>query len=571
MNVVLRPVRMLWRRLTSMRTALILLFLLAVAAVPGSLLPQRPLNPDKTKSYIADHGSWGSFLNSIGMFDVFGSVWFAAIYLLLFVSLVGCLIPRIRVHLRALMRRPLPAPRNLNRLPESGRFETAAGADYVASARSVLGRRWRVEQRTEGSGAITLSAEKGYSRETGNLVFHVALLIALVLIAIGRLYQYEGNVIVKQGSGFCNTPAIYDEWSPGRLAAEGKVGVAPFCVTDMTRFTADYTAAGEPSEFKADIAYQDDPNSPVKRTSVTVNHPLRLEDDRIYLEGHGFAPTITLKMPGRAAITDTEAFLPTNGATLLSDGVFSEPGPSGADQDIGVKGIFAPNAYDQTTGGEVTAKSAIASRSADTTNPVLSMFIYKGDLNQTGLPHSVYTIDTTKMKQIDQVNLRPGQTIKLAGGGTLTFDSWTPWVNFQVSHDPTQGYLLFAALAMVIGLFGSLAVRRRRLWIRISPTLADGAGSPTVVTVGGLARSDSGNFTQEFAGLLERLSSAAAPADGAYRSTLQITHDEPPGDDLPPDSTTPAGSDQDPTDADQLDAIGDDSIVAGRDGRRGRY
>ena len=92
-------VRRIYRRLISMRTALVLLFLLAIAAVPGSLLPQRPLNPTKTATYIATHGAWGRFLDRIGMFDVFASTWFAVIYLLLFLSLVGCLIPRIRMHL----------------------------------------------------------------------------------------------------------------------------------------------------------------------------------------------------------------------------------------------------------------------------------------------------------------------------------------------------------------------------------------------------------------------------------------------------------------------------------------
>src|SRR5690349_20422434 len=135
MRAVPRPALIVWRRLTAMRTALILLFLLAVAAVPGSLLPQRPLNPGKSDSYIASHGAWGRFLDSIGMFDVFGSVWFAAIYLLLFVSLVGCLVPQIRVHARAVGRKPLPAPRNLDRLPESTRFETASGpGEYAAAA-----------------------------------------------------------------------------------------------------------------------------------------------------------------------------------------------------------------------------------------------------------------------------------------------------------------------------------------------------------------------------------------------------------------------------------------------------
>ena len=109
---MLTPIRLVrkgWRRLISMRTALILLFLLAIAAVPGSLLPQRPLNPTKTDSYIATHGAWGKFLDHLGMFDVFASVWFGAIYLLLFISLIGCLIPRIRQHAKAIRQeRPQP-------------------------------------------------------------------------------------------------------------------------------------------------------------------------------------------------------------------------------------------------------------------------------------------------------------------------------------------------------------------------------------------------------------------------------------------------------------------------------
>ena len=122
------------------------------------------------------------------MFDVFGSPWFAAIYLLLFVSLVGCLIPRIRVHARAVVRKPLPAPRNLDRLPESGRFETSAAPAEYATAASARTRPALADRaREEPSGAVTLSAEKGYSRETGNLIFHVALLCSLVLIAVGRL------------------------------------------------------------------------------------------------------------------------------------------------------------------------------------------------------------------------------------------------------------------------------------------------------------------------------------------------------------------------------------------------
>ena len=45
------PVRRAWRQLVSMRTALLLLFLLALASVPGSFLPQRGLNPVAVREY----------------------------------------------------------------------------------------------------------------------------------------------------------------------------------------------------------------------------------------------------------------------------------------------------------------------------------------------------------------------------------------------------------------------------------------------------------------------------------------------------------------------------------------
>jgi cytochrome c biogenesis protein len=517
---VLRPLRMAWRRLTSMRTALILLFLLAVAAVPGSLLPQRPLNPTKTDAYLASHGGWGRLLNSLGMFDVFGSVWFAAIYLLLFISLVGCLIPRIKVHARAVARKPLPAPRNLDRLPESGRFETAdSPAGYATAARQALGRRWRMVQRDEPTGALTLSAEKGYSRETGNLIFHVALLCSLVLIAVGRLYSYQGSRIVIEGAGngFCNTVSQYDAWQPGRFAAQGKISPAPFCIDAMDKFTANYTAKGEPSKFAADITYRPKRSAAPKHTTITVNHPLRLEGDRVYLIGHGFAPQVTIRMPDGSVRHDTAVFIPQNASTLLSEGAFKEQGPPGKKQDVGIAGFFAPTPQNQGNG-------VITSVSPEVNNPVLGIFVYQGDLNYQGLPQSVYSLDTSKMKKIGAVNLVVGQSQKFANGVSVTFDGWVPWASMQVSHDPSQGYLLAAATAMVLGLLGSLGVRRRRLWLRITPSADPADGSPTVVAVGGLARSDSGNFTSEFAGLLERLRGAATPThnERAQRASQSV-------------------------------------------------
>ena len=98
--------RWAWTQLTSMRTALFLLLLLAVAAVPGSLFPQRPANPSIVTQYIKDHPDYGKLLDSLQLYDVYSSAWFSAIYILLFISLIGCVVPARH---RALQGHALPA------------------------------------------------------------------------------------------------------------------------------------------------------------------------------------------------------------------------------------------------------------------------------------------------------------------------------------------------------------------------------------------------------------------------------------------------------------------------------
>ncbi|HTZ44247.1 MAG TPA: cytochrome c biogenesis protein ResB [Jatrophihabitans sp.] len=504
--------RLLWRRLTSMRTAIVLLFLLALAAVPGSLLPQKPLNPSKVQAYIAGHGAWGRLLDRVGAFDVFGSVWFSAIYLLLFVSLIGCLVPRIAVYARAVRAKPIRAPRHLDRLAEHGALRTGLPPERVAErAVAVLRPRWRTVTRDEGAGVLAVSAEKGYSREAGNLVFHVCLLVALVLIAVGKLHSYQGSIVSVEGTSFCNRPLSYDTFHAGRLVDEGRL--ADFCVDDLNSFTATYRPDGTAQQFRADVTYSTGLDGAPKHDVITVNHPLRTQGDRVYLINHGFAPTVTVTRPGQAPITDTEAFLPAD-AMQTSEGAFSFAGPdSQAGHDLGLSGLFAPTPM--IHGGIVTSVAPVAK------NPVLAVLAYTGTLNPTNQPQSVYSLNADaiasgKLKKVGAKNLSVGQTLTLPDGTTVRFDGYKQWATLQVSHDPTQGWLLLVAVLMVLGLLSSLAVRRRRVWLRIVPA-GDGLGS--VIAVGGLARNDSGNFGAEFAAILERMVREVGPAPAAEPRT----------------------------------------------------
>ena len=206
--------RWAWRQLTSMRVALLLLFLLALATVPGSVVPQRTVNPLAVTDFREANPTLSEWYDRLGLFDVYAAPWFAAIYLALLVSLVGCILPRSRQHWRAVRARPPAAPRNLSRLPEHRRFEVPAPADAVlAAAHATLrDRRYRV-----AADGASLAAERGHLRETGNLVFHLAVVVVLLAVALGSLFGYRATVLVPEGRGFANSVIQFDSLESGSL------------------------------------------------------------------------------------------------------------------------------------------------------------------------------------------------------------------------------------------------------------------------------------------------------------------------------------------------------------------
>ena len=209
-----------------MRTALILLFALALAAIPGSLVPQRRISPVRVSDFINEHPTLGPIYDKIGMFSVYSSPWFSAIYLLLFVSLIGCIIPRVGVYAKALRARPPKTPRNLVRLPAYAQADISVDDHDILDRAAVALRRlhYRVDVHSD-----SVAAERGYLREAGNLVFHISLVFVLIGVAIGALFGFRGTSVVIAGQGFSNNLTQYDDFVPGSL----------FRASDMEPFSFD--------------------------------------------------------------------------------------------------------------------------------------------------------------------------------------------------------------------------------------------------------------------------------------------------------------------------------------------
>ncbi|MBV9011263.1 MAG: cytochrome c biogenesis protein ResB [Pseudonocardiales bacterium] len=513
LTAVTAALRNTWRGLTSMRTALVLLFLLALGALPGALLPQYSLNPQRVRTYQAQHPTLAPILDRLGFFEVFASPWFAAIYLLLFVSLVGCVVPRSVEYARQLRRTPVATPRNLDRLPHHARARCDAATEQVLTATRRALRGWRIAERAEPDGARTLSAERGYLREAGNLVFHIALLGLLVSFAIGKLVGYEGQVIVlANGSQFCNSgPLAYDSFRPGQ-DVDG-TALTPFCVR-VEKFTPTYLSTGQAKQFRATIAYQG-PNDLSSGTwhpyQLEVNNPLRIGGTRMYLIGHGYAPRFTVTFPDGQQRSGVVQWRPVDNATLLSEGTtkFDPPGMTDAalrrTRQLAITGLFAPTA--------VFRGSLLSSAFPDLLDPAVAIEVFQGDLgNSSGRSQSIFSIDQSmvdsgRLKEVARQDLRPGEQLTLPDRTVVRFDGVTRFVSLQVSYDPAQHWALGFAVLVLGGLGLSLAVKRRRLWVRVTP--AGPAG--TVVELGGLARTEAAGYGEEF----DRIAAELLPPEQA--------------------------------------------------------
>lgn len=516
-----------WRQVTSMRLALVLLLLLGLAAIPGSLLPQRPQNAAKTQSFLDNNPGIGPWLDRFGLLDVFGSAWFTSIYVLLFLSLIGCIVPRAVAHGKAALVPVSSAPRSLARY--DGRMEAAtdlAPADAVAAVRAwgrghriggvFAGYRVRVDERTSRTGTpeVAIALEQGSVREWANLVFHAALVGVLCALAVGSAYTYRGQAVIIEGQTFTNAAVDYDSFESGRLF--DPAWLEPFTLT-LESFEPEFDLTGRPVSFTAHVTYTD-PGSSAREASIKVNHPLEIDGGKIYLQGNGYAPVLTVRdADGNVAFSGAVPFLPQDG-NYTSTGVIKVPDVTSGPQ-IGLVATLYPTAAQATDG-------TVSSVNPQPVNPILLLTAYAGDLGlDAGVPQNVYQLDDTALTPVlgDDgkplvIDLAPGQTITLPDGmGTVTWDALPRFVALDLRADPSLPWVLGTSLAALMGISVSLFAPRRRLWMVLTPQAGGGGqgGDRTLVEAAALAPAHDEAATRALASALAVCRGLPVPRHGA--------------------------------------------------------
>ena len=371
-----------------MRTALILLFLLALASVPGSVLPQEGIDPAAVSQYYtAAPGAGADPEPAVAVQRVRRAL--VRRHLPAAVRLAGRLraaadVPAGRVGPAAAAagaaatsagcpcQRQLPAPP----LPPRRRCDAAAGA---AAA-------------TGGSGSARgdgwVSAEKGYLREVGNLLFHIALLALLVSVGLGGIFGYKANRLLVVGQGFANTPTALDVFRPGRLVVP--VEPAPFAI-NLLSFRATYVTSGpqldQPITYRRALSYRAAPGGAGPALRAPGQPPAggrqrqRLPDRprlRAGVQGH--------RRRGQGACStgrcrSSRSTRPSSDLRGRRQGAGRQPDAAGLRRRV-------PADARSTRGGQLESAFPAA------LDPRVSLVAYAGNLGMnTGASQSVYTLD----------------------------------------------------------------------------------------------------------------------------------------------------------------------------------
>lgn len=516
---VVGMLRWAWRQLTTMRAALMLLLVLAMAAIPGSLLPQRNQDPGAVATYIEENGALGEFLDAVQLFDVYTSVWFSAVYILLMVSLVGCILPRTRQHWRAMRQDPPRAPRRLTRM--SAHRTTPLSDETTTRTQDELLERAQALLKDSGYRTVRaddhIAAERGYLKETGNLVFHVSILVTVIIMAAGGLFGYSGQRVLVEGETFSHSLVSYDSFTPGTFFDADQLADFRLTLNDLeTTFDDEATGSqfGQPRKFDADVTL--DTAEGDSNFVLRPNEPVRVDGSRVYLIGNGYAPVITTRdAEGNVTYSGPVVFLPQDGV-YTSTGVLKVP--DAQPDQLGFGGVLLPT-VDRNERGE------LISSFAELRNPLLVMDVYRGDLGlDTGMPQSVYQLETDTLEQLTdtdgtdlQLVMQPGDTAELPDGlGTVSFDEIRQYAALDVHHDPVQVWMLPAMALLFGGLALTLFVARRRVWVRVSGD---------EIEIAGLARGEDPRVEEAVDEIAQELaldslqpSSTSASADSAQNT-----------------------------------------------------
>ena len=296
---------------SSMRFAVALLSVLAIASVVGTVLQQ---NQPK-QNYVVKFGAfWTEIFEFLGLFDVYASAWFTLIMLFLVLSTGLCMWRNVPPFLREMRSfRTQTTAKSLAHMKHTALLPSSLGSlktEIAAKYWQVNGFQTRITSREDGS--VLLSAKKGAMNKWGYIFAHAAIIVICLgglvdsnlLLKIGML---TGKIVPDTSSQYARDFQAASRLSPSNLSfranaevVEGQIIEAAFINADkglllqelpftleLKKFHIEFYNTGMPKDFASDIVVTDKASGNSVAQTIRVNHPLTINGITIYQSTYG--------------------------------------------------------------------------------------------------------------------------------------------------------------------------------------------------------------------------------------------------------------------------------------------
>ena len=303
--------------ISSMRFAVALLTILAIASIIGTVVQQN----QPVQNYVVQFGPfWAEIFHFLGLFDVYASSWFVLIMIFLVLSTGLCVWRNTPTYLREMKSFRLNATaQSLKHMKHSATVLSSLKPEIVEQYLNVNGFKTKWETREDGS--VIIAAKKGAMNKWGYILAHMALIV----ICVGGLI--DSNLLLKIGIMFGkiqpDTTSVYArDFKPestlgtGNVSFRGNAEVVegqtidqtflnadkglllqklPFSI-ELKKFHIDFYDTGMPKDFASDIVVTDKATGEKIEQTIRVNHPLTVRGVTIYQSSYGDGGSdITLK------------------------------------------------------------------------------------------------------------------------------------------------------------------------------------------------------------------------------------------------------------------------------------
>lgn len=254
----------LWNFFASVKLALFTLFVLAVASIIGTIVPQREM----AGRYVELYGpEVAKFFQLLDIQDMYNSWWFVSLLVLFCVNLVVCTIERLP-HIWRVVTLDNLATTTIDRLGKMAMrrsFGTQVASEQAGGiVRQIMqGSGWKLSQADKEGGTLFFS-QKGACTRLGVIIVHVSILVIFAGSLIGSFYGYKASVLIPEGGA---TDQVYQ-------SNDEHTAIPLDFIVRCDDFQLTYYDTGMPKEYRSGLAIVKD-GKEVYTKSIVVNDPMQ--------------------------------------------------------------------------------------------------------------------------------------------------------------------------------------------------------------------------------------------------------------------------------------------------------